>query len=91
MPAQPRTGRSYRQEYLKGEAEDEATIVKVDAKAFVPLGGFTAAVKTKDYTRLEPKLLEHKWYAPWWGSSPRTPCAVARVGSSSSSTRRRPA
>ena len=67
MPAQPRTGRSYRQEYLKGEAEDEATIVKVDAKAFVPYGGFTAAVKTKDYTRLEPKLLEHKWYAPLVG------------------------
>jgi hypothetical protein len=67
MPAQPRPGRSYRQEYLKGEAEDEATILKVDAKGSVPYGSFRSAVKTKDYTRLEPKLLEHKWYAPLVG------------------------
>jgi hypothetical protein len=67
MPAQPRVGRSFRQEYLKGEAEDEATILKVNATASVPVGGFSAAVKTKDYTRLEPKVLEHKWYAPLVG------------------------
>jgi hypothetical protein len=67
MPAKPRRGQSYRQEYLKGEAEDEATILKTDAAATVPLGAFDGAVKTKDYTRLEPKLLEHKWYAPGVG------------------------
>lgn len=63
MRAHPRPGQSYRMEYLKGEAEDEATILRVDAKGSVPYGGFSNAVKTKDFTRLEPSLLEHKYYA----------------------------
>jgi hypothetical protein len=67
MPAKPRPGTSYRQEYLKGEAEDEATILANGAKATVPAGAFSSSVKTKDYTRLEPKLLEHKYYAPGVG------------------------
>jgi len=67
MRAHPRSGQSYRLEYLKGEAEDEATILRVDAKAAVPFGQFSDAVKTKDFTRLEPNLLEHKYYAPGIG------------------------
>ena len=63
MRAHPRPGQSYRMEYLKGEAEDEATILRVNARGSVPYGGFSDAVKTKDFTRLEPNLLEHKFYA----------------------------
>ena len=63
LPAKPEVGMAYRQEYLKGEAEDEATILSVDEKAEVPFGAFDHVLMTKDFTRLEPDLLEHKFYA----------------------------
>jgi hypothetical protein len=63
LPAKPEVGLAYRQEYLRGEAEDEARILSVDEKAEVPFGAFDHVVMTKDFTRLEPDLLEHKFYA----------------------------
>lgn len=63
VPAQPRVGLSYRQEYLKGEAEDAAEILGVDEKIEVPFGRFDRVLLTKDYTPLDPNLLEHKFYA----------------------------
>jgi hypothetical protein len=63
LPAKPEVGLAYRQEYLKGEAEDEAEILSVDERAEVPFGSFDHVVMTKDFTRLEPDLLEHKFYA----------------------------
>lgn len=63
LPAKPEVGMAYRQEYLKGEAEDEARILSVDEKAEVPFGAFDHVLMTKDFTRLEPDLLEHKFYA----------------------------
>jgi hypothetical protein len=63
MPAHPRAGQSYRQEYLKGEAEDQARVLSVDEKAEVPFGFYERTVMTKDFTALEPRLLEHKFYA----------------------------
>jgi hypothetical protein len=52
MPAHPRVGQSYRQEYLKGEAEDRARVVSVGRR-----------VVTRETTPLEPGLVEHKYYA----------------------------
>jgi hypothetical protein len=52
MPAHPRVGRSYRQEYYKGQAEDYAKIVAVS-------GG---AVTTHEWSRLEPGVLDLKVY-----------------------------
>jgi hypothetical protein len=63
MPADPKVGQSYRQEYLKGEAEDEARVLSVDEKAQVPFGYYPRTVMTKELTALEPRLLEHKFYA----------------------------
>jgi hypothetical protein len=63
LPAKPEVGMAYRQEYLEGEAEDEARILSVDEKAEVPFGAFDRVLMTKDFTRLEPDLLEHKFYA----------------------------
>ncbi len=67
MPAHPTVGRTFRQEYLAGEAEDEAQIVAVDATVTVPAGTFSGCVQTKDWTRLEPGAVEHKYYAPGVG------------------------
>jgi hypothetical protein len=63
VPAEPRVGMRYRQEYLEGEAEDAAEVLSLDERARVPFGSFDGLLKTKDYTPLEPALLEHKYYA----------------------------
>lgn len=63
MPADPKVGMTYRQEYYKGEAEDAGEVLSLDAKAEVPYGSFDHVLKTKDYTPLEPDVVEHKFYA----------------------------
>jgi hypothetical protein len=63
VPAKPRVGLSYRQEYYKGEAEDRAKVLSLGAKVKVPFGGFEGALETEDTTPLEPDVVEHKFYA----------------------------
>jgi hypothetical protein len=63
MPAQPEAGMSYREELYHGEAEDVAKITGTDAKVTVPFGSYDQVVTTTNTTPLEPKVLEHKWYA----------------------------
>jgi hypothetical protein len=63
MPADPEPGLAYRQEYLKGEAEDRARVVSVTESAEVPYGSFDSVLMTADENPLEPKILEHKFYA----------------------------
>jgi hypothetical protein len=41
MPAHPRPGMSYRQEYFKGEAEDQGKVLSIEKKASVPSGPST--------------------------------------------------
>ena len=63
MPADPEVGMAYRQEYYKGEAEDNGEILSLDERAKVPFGSFENVLKTKDTNTLEPDLVEHKYYA----------------------------
>jgi hypothetical protein len=63
MPAKPRAGQTYRQEYLKGVAEDMARPVKLDASATVPYGSFDHALVTNEWTPLEKNVAEQKYYA----------------------------
>ena len=63
MPAHPRVGQSYRQEYYKGKAEDRGRVLSLDKRATVPFGTFNHLLETRDYTRLEPNATEHKFYA----------------------------
>jgi hypothetical protein len=63
MPADPRPGMAYRQEYYAGEAEDEAEVLSVNEQVQVPFGHFTGVVLTKDLVPLEPRVLEYKLYA----------------------------
>ena len=63
MPARPRVGQSYQQEFKAGEAEDRAKVLSLDEQAEVPFGRFTGVLMTKDSTPLEPEVLEHKFYA----------------------------
>jgi hypothetical protein len=63
MPAHPRDGMAYRQEYYKGEAEDRAEVLSTDEQVQVPFGHFKGALMTKDLVPLEPKVSEYKLYA----------------------------
>lgn len=63
MPAQPRVGDRYRQEYYRGQAEDMAEVLGVAESVRVPTGSYDGVLRTKDTTPLEPDVLEHKYYA----------------------------
>jgi hypothetical protein len=72
IPADPRPGLTYRQEYYKGEAEDQAKVLRLDAKVTVPFGTFENCLETEDTTPLEPDVVEHKFYAKNIGNVLRT-------------------
>lgn len=57
-------GDSCRQEYYQGEAEDWAEIVSLNEKVAVPYGSFENCIKTKDWSALEPDVIEYKYYSP---------------------------
>lgn len=63
VPGNPEVGMAYRQEYYAGEAEDNGEILSLDERVEVPFGSFERVLMTKDTTPLEPKVLEHKFYA----------------------------
>ena len=63
VPAEPEPGLAYRQEYYAGEAEDAATVLSLDEWVQVPAGSYRDVLMTKDYTPLQPEVLEHKFYA----------------------------
>lgn len=69
MPAHPRPGMAYRQEYYRGRAEDRAAVVTVGQEHVeVPAGYFTKDVlMTRDLVPLEPRVQELKFYAPGVG------------------------
>jgi hypothetical protein len=63
MPAKPRVGLAYREEYYKGHAEDRARIVSLREQAEVPFGHFTRVLMTRNTNPLEPSSVEFKFYA----------------------------
>lgn len=67
MLAEPRVGDVYRQEYYKGEAEDMAEVVKVSGSVTAPNGTFDKILTTKEWTPLEPDVIEQRQYAPGVG------------------------
>jgi hypothetical protein len=67
MPADPQVGLAYTQEHYAGEAEDKGKILALGESVTVPEGPFEDVVVTEDWTPLEPKILERKYYAPGIG------------------------
>jgi hypothetical protein len=63
MPAHPKIGQSFRQEYYKGQAEDHFTVLSLSASVVVPYTASAHALLTKEWTPLEPNVLDHKLYA----------------------------
>ena len=63
MLADPEIGDVYRQEYLAGEAEDQAEVIATEPSLVTPAGTFDDILVTLDTTPLEPDQVEHKRYA----------------------------
>jgi hypothetical protein len=62
MEAQPQVGDVYRQEYYAGHAEDMAEVIGTDESVVVPYGSFQHALETSEWTPLEKRVVEHKYY-----------------------------
>jgi hypothetical protein len=63
VAAEPKQGLVYREEYYAGEAEDAAEVLGVEGKVQVPFGFFQDAMITRNYSGIEPRVEELKFYA----------------------------
>ena len=62
MPADPHPTDAYRQEFLRGHAEDQAWIVQRSATVRTPYRLFHHAVRSLEWSRLEPGVVSVKFY-----------------------------
>jgi hypothetical protein len=63
VPAHPRPGLRYREEYYKGQAEDGAEVLSRHAHAKVPYGTYDGVLQTRNFSPIEPNVVEEKFYA----------------------------
>jgi hypothetical protein len=63
MQADPQVGDAYRQEFYRGQAEDMGKVVRLGASQTVPFRSFDGLLVTRDWTPLEPEVVEEKYYA----------------------------
>ena len=59
LPAEPKVGDCYQQEYYEDVAEDVGKILRLNATA----GDYEDCLEMKEWTPLEPGNVEHKYYA----------------------------
>jgi hypothetical protein len=67
LPAQPQVGQKYRQEYKKGEAEDNGEVLAMNHLVEVKAGSFEDAMVTMDTSAIEPDVVEYKFYGQGTG------------------------
>jgi hypothetical protein len=63
LPAKPKVGLTYREEYSKGVAEDQSRVLALDEQAEVPAGHYKPVLMTEDFSPIEPHVSELKFYA----------------------------
>jgi hypothetical protein len=68
MEAHPQVGDVYRQEFALGVAEDMAEILSLNESVLVNSVTYNNCLKTKEFSPLEPDVLENKFYAPGVGN-----------------------
>jgi hypothetical protein len=86
MPARPRVGERYRQEYAANEAEDIGQIAALEETVTVPFGTFNGCVRTREWSMLESGTSK-KWYAKGIGLV-RAECTSGEVSTLVSVTRK---
>jgi hypothetical protein len=62
MPAQPTVGQVFKQEDAKNVAEDCSRIVDLNASVRTQFVSSDEALKTEEYSLLEPDVLDNKYY-----------------------------
>ena len=67
VPAHPEPGLTYREEYYEGHAEDSAEVLTLNAHAKVPHGNYDTLLQTRNFSSIEPDVVEEKFYAPGVG------------------------
>ena len=67
MWSNPIPGTTYRQEYLKGEAEDMATVISIGTDETIGYGTYSDVLVTKDFVPDDPEGTAYKYYAPGVG------------------------
>lgn len=63
MESDPKVGHAYAQEHFKGQAEDHARVLSLSAAT----AGYEGAQLTREWTPLEPGVIDHKYYVPGVG------------------------
>jgi hypothetical protein len=69
MPAHPQPGQSGIQEFLKGEAEDHFRVLSRSASVETPVVSSGRALLTREWTPLEPGVIDHKLYVKGIGTA----------------------
>jgi hypothetical protein len=69
LPAKPKLGLSYREEYSKGVAEDQSRVLALDEQAEVPAGLYKRVLMTEDFSPIERDVSELKFYAKGSGQA----------------------
>ncbi|HXJ62935.1 MAG TPA: hypothetical protein VNN79_04195 [Actinomycetota bacterium] len=67
MEANPHAPDGYRQELYRGHAEDTAWVLRRGGSIDVPLGTLHHVLLTLEWTRLEPNVIDRKYYAKGFG------------------------
>lgn len=62
IPGHPKVGLVGRQEFLKGEAEDHFRVLDLKAGVAVPFISTQKALRTREWTPLEPATVDNKYY-----------------------------
>jgi hypothetical protein len=62
MPAHPRVGQELQQEYLQGHAEDRFRVLDTGAAVRVPVVSSRHGLLTREWSPLEPGVVDHKLY-----------------------------
>ncbi|MGN6217822.1 MAG: hypothetical protein ACTHN7_12860 [Solirubrobacterales bacterium] len=68
IPGRPKVGLVGRQEFLKGEAEDHFRVLDLKASVSVPFVSTRRALRTREWTPLEPATVDNKYYVRGVGS-----------------------
>ena len=67
LPGEPEPGDCYQQEYYEDEAEDVGKVLRTNATVSIDFGDYEDCMVMKEWTKLEPGNIEHKYYAPGLG------------------------
>jgi hypothetical protein len=67
MPRRPRVGQVFHQEFARGVGEDCFQVIGLETAIRVPYGSSQHALRTKEFNRLEPGVVDNKWYVPGVG------------------------